>query len=92
MQNADEVQQAALARQVSALIAQGRRVEVQSRFDAVLVRGRLIEFRERVLVNEAGETTVEKLPLDRNRLILLIGFGMLVLVWIIYLVVVSIVG
>jgi hypothetical protein len=76
--------QAALARQISALVAQGRRVEVQSPFDAVLARGRLIEFRERVSVDEWGNPLVEKLPLERERLIMVIGAALIVLAFIIY--------
>jgi hypothetical protein len=81
--------EAALARQISALIAQGRRVEVQSPFDAVLIHGRLIELRERVSVDEWGNPLVEKLPLDRERIILVIGAALVVLAFIIYAVATS---
>ena len=76
--------QAALARQISNLVAQGRRVEAQSPFDAVLIRGRLIEFREHVSVDEWGNPLVEKLPLDRERLIMLVGATLVVLAFIVY--------
>jgi hypothetical protein len=85
MQHAtDDVRQAALARQISTLVAQGRRVEAQSPYDAVLTRGRVIEFKERVSVDEWGNVLVEKLPLDRERLIMLVGAGLVVVAFIIY--------
>jgi hypothetical protein len=86
--SADE-RQATLARQISTLVAQGRRIEVQNPFDAILTRGRLIEFRERVSVDEWGNPLVEKLPLDRERLIMLIGAALVVLAFIIYAIVTS---
>jgi hypothetical protein len=81
--SADE-RQAALALQVSTLIAQGRRVEVQNPLDAVLAHGRVIEFRERVTVDEWGNTIVEKLPLERDRLIMMIGVVAVILAVVIY--------
>lgn len=66
------------------LVARGRRVESQSPFDATLVRGHLIEFRERAVVDEWGNARVEKLPLDRERLIMFIGAAAVVLAFVIY--------
>ena len=76
--------QAQLARQVSSLIAQGRRVEVQNPLDVVLTHGRLIEFREQVTVDQWGNTLVEKLPLERDRIIMLVGAVAVVCAFIIY--------
>lgn len=76
--------QAALARQISTMIAQGRRIEVQNPFDAILVRGRVLELRERITIDEWGNPLVEKLPVDRNRLIILIGVAAVIVAFIIY--------
>jgi hypothetical protein len=76
--------QAALARQVSIFVAKGRRIEVQNPLDAVLVHGRVLEFRERLTVDEWANVRVEKLPLDRDRLIMLIGAAVVVLAFIVY--------
>lgn len=81
--------QAALARQVSNLIAQGRRIEVQNPLDAILVHGRLLELRERITVDEWGNPLVEKLPMDRSRVIMLVGVAAVILAFIIYAIVTS---
>lgn len=44
----------------------------------------MIEFRERVTVDQWGSILVEKLPLDRDRLIMLIGAVAVVLAFITY--------
>ncbi len=66
------------------MIAQGRRIEVQNPFDAILVRGRVLELRERITIDEWGNPLVEKLPVDRNRLIILIGVAAVIVAFIIY--------
>lgn len=76
--------QAALARQISTMIGQGRRIEAQNPFDAILVRGRGLELRERITIDEWGNLLVEKLPVDRNRLIMLIGVAAVIVAFIIY--------
>ncbi len=81
--------QAAVAHQINTLISQGRRIEVQNPLDAVLTRGRLIELRERVTVDQWGNVQVEKLPLDLERLIMLIGALAVVFAFIIYATVTS---
>lgn len=78
-----------LARQVSLLIAQGRRIEVQNPFDTILIRGRLVELRERVVVDEFGSVRVDKLPVDRSRVIMLVGAAAVLLAFIIYAVTTS---
>lgn len=70
---------AMLAAQVTKLVAQGRRVESRSEYDAVLLRGRVVELREVVAVDEWGNVSVTRLPIDRARIFLLVGFALLVL-------------
>lgn len=66
-----EQRREALARQISTLIVQGRRVESQGDYQAVLVRGRgPLERRELVTVDESGNPMVQNLPLDKERLII----------------------
>lgn len=83
----DEARREALARQVSFLVANGRRIESQSEFFAVVARGpRPLERREVVRVDELGNTSVQQLPFSRDQIITLVGIGLfaafLVLVWI----------
>jgi hypothetical protein len=57
-----------LARQVTALIAQGRRVESQSDYEAVLVAGHnLWESREVVAIDGWGNVHVERLGINKER-------------------------
>jgi hypothetical protein len=73
-----------LARQVSTLIAQGRRVETQDDYQAVLVRGRgSLERRELITVDDFGNPRVERLPFEKDRLIIQVAFVLAVLVLII---------
>jgi hypothetical protein len=75
---------AALAQQVHTLVSQGRRIESQDDYSAVLVRGRWIEFREIVGVDEWGNPSVERLPIDRSQILKIAGMVVLVLLFIIY--------
>jgi hypothetical protein len=68
---------AALARQAHILIWRGRRIESQSDFQAVLLRGRFVELRELLTIDEWGKASVESLPLDRQRIILAVGLALL---------------
>lgn len=83
---------AALAAEVSSLVAQGRRIETHDAFQAVLVRGRLVERRELVLVDEAGSVTRQALPVDRERIVMLIGAVVVVIVFMIYIVISAAMG
>jgi hypothetical protein len=69
---------AALARQAHMLIARGRRIESQSDFQAVLLRGRYVELRELLAIDEWGNASVESLPLDWQRIIVAVGLALVV--------------
>lgn len=70
-----EQRREALARQISTLVVQGRRVESQDDYQAVLVRGRgPLERRELVTIDESGNPMVQDLPLDKERLIVVGAF------------------
>jgi hypothetical protein len=59
----------ALAQQITILVAQGRRVESQNDFEAVLVTGRYLwESREIVSVDAWGNFSVQRLGVDKERL------------------------
>ena len=65
---ADE-RRSALARQIAILVAQGRRIESQSDYEAVLVAGRYLwESRELVAVDAWGNFSVQRLGVDKERL------------------------
>lgn len=70
---------AALARQAHVLIERVRRIESQSDFGAVLTRGRYVEIRELVKVDEWGNTSVEKLPLDWQRILVASALALVIL-------------
>ena len=56
-----------LARHVTSLLAQGRRLETQSDFEAVLVKGRLLwESREIVSVDAWGNVSVQQLGIENK--------------------------
>jgi Tfp pilus assembly protein PilV len=58
-----------LAQQITRLIAQGRRVESQSDYQAVLVSGHhLWESREVVSVDEWGDVSIQKLGIKWERI------------------------
>jgi hypothetical protein len=69
---------AALARQAHMLVERGRRIESQSDFGAVLIRGRYVELRELVKVDAWGNASVEKLPLDWERIIVAAGLVLVI--------------
>jgi Tfp pilus assembly protein PilV len=59
----------ALAQQMTRLIAQGRRVESQSDYQAVLVSGHHFwESREVVSVDEWGDVSIQKLGINWERI------------------------
>jgi len=70
---------AALARQTHTLVTQGRRIESQSDFGALLTRGRYVELRELLEMDEGGDASVEKLRLDRERIIIVAGLVLVIL-------------
>lgn len=74
-----DVRRAALARHAHLLIAQGRRIESQSDFGAVLTRGRYVEFRVLVKIDEWGNASIEKLPLDWQRILASAGLVLVIL-------------
>lgn len=74
---------ARLARQINLLVAQGRRVESQDDYNAVLTRGRIVERRELVSVDEWGNPSLERLPLDKERVLLVALFALAVVVFLI---------
>lgn len=87
-QSADE-RKAILAEEVSVLLSLGWRIESQDDFTAVLVSGgRVIEYRALVTVDESGRLTVEGLPLNTARLIILAGL-VCILVLILYIAIAS---
>lgn len=78
-----EQRREALARQISTLVFQGRRVESQGDYQAVLVRGRgPLERRELVTIDESGNPLVQSLPFDKERLLIQGAFvvGVLLLI------------
>jgi hypothetical protein len=68
---------AALAQQAHILIWRGRRIESQGDFQAVLLRGRFVELRELLTIDESGKASVESLPLAWQRIILAVGLALL---------------
>ena len=65
---ADE-RRSALARQVAILVAQGRRIESQGDYQAVLVTGRYLwVWREIATVDVWGNSSVQRLGVDKERL------------------------
>lgn len=82
-----DARRAALARIVTAQIARGRRVETHDAFQAVLVRGRLLERRELLQVDDQGEVTIIALPVDRERVVLLVGVAVVLAAFLIYAIV-----
>lgn len=75
---------AALAYQARMLITQGRRIESQSDFGAVLKRGRYVELRELLTIDEWGNASVKKLPLDWERIVVAAGIALIVLALILF--------
>jgi hypothetical protein len=74
-----DVRRAALARQAHVLITRGRRIESQSDFAAVLTRGRYVALRELLTIDQWGNASVEKLPLDWQRIIVAAGLALVIL-------------
>ena len=60
-------------------IAQGRRIESQGDFGAVLTRGWFVESRELVKIDEWGNVSIEKLPLGWQRIIISAGLVLVIL-------------
>ena len=64
-----EERRSTLASQVAMRVAQGRRVESQSDYEAVLVTGRYLwESHEIVVVDRWGAVSVQRLGLDKRSL------------------------
>lgn len=80
----------ALAGEIATLVARGRRIESHDAFRAVLVRGHVLERRELVRVDEFGRVSREVLPLDRERLVLVIGIAILMAAFLIYVLITGI--
>lgn len=74
-----EERRAVLAGELSRLVTQGRRIETQDELRAVVARGRWIERKELVTVDEWGRASVEQLPTDYTRVLIAAGLGLVVL-------------
>jgi len=83
---------AALAAEVTHLVARGRRIETHDAFQAVLTRGRWLERRELLRVDEVGNVNCEILPIDRERTLVVIGLAIVAIALIIYLLVTATLG
>jgi hypothetical protein len=75
-----EYRSAALAKEISLLTARGWRVETHDPFQAILVRGHLIERRSLIHVNEHGSLLITKLAVDRQRLLVISAIALVVVV------------
>lgn len=83
---------AALAREVTSLVSGGRRIETHDAFQAIVTHGRLVERRELLQVDETGNVTREVLPIDRERILVLIGLAVVAVAFIVYLLVTAATG
>ena len=83
---------AALARDIAALVSRGRRIETHDTHRAVLVRGRVLERRELLTVSVEGTVMHEDLPIDRERVLILIGLTILAIALLSYVIVSAITG
>jgi hypothetical protein len=75
---AAEARKARLGEHVARQAAEGWRIESQDDFRAVMVRGRRIERREIVAIDETGALSIERLPLDKVRIALMVAFALAV--------------
>lgn len=90
-QNPDQ-RRAALAAEVTHLVSRGRRIETHDAFQAVLTSGRWLERRELLRVDEAGNVNCEMLPIDRERILVVIGLAIVAIALLIYLLVTATTG
>lgn len=74
----------ALARHLTLLISQGRRIESQSDYQAVLVTGHYVwESREVVSVDSWGTVAVQRLGMNMERLVIAIAVLAVILILIV---------
>jgi hypothetical protein len=73
--------QSTLATQIATLTAQGRRIESQSDYQVVLLKGHYLwETREIVLVDEWGNVSVQRLGFEKEKLMIALGVVALFLI------------